>query len=491
MKLLLVVLTVSLLSFIETKSVEDNTRKCIVKYLSDKQLLDSSFDVDSVLPDNCYELIDNKVHDIYETSYYKDIADVAKNIEIDIILQRTDMVDLILKSNLISDTRKANELIKVVKEIIKIEDFFESYNDNTTESFKFTTTNRVMVSPCLQSYLSEMLDSNETMTIGCKDTFYSFKKSFETEFLQMLPKLSSAKGQICIRRAYTQLNMTDNFFNGYIYKMMEDESIKNEIVFDIGQFYQPIYECVRLITKETPNNGFFVSLDFNVTSNTSLPEDESVEFRNTHGLNVKFNHDRSNFQFHIIANKTSEAMVYSKCFLNELNHFDFKSIASKVKSVEDDFDVVKLLRIKDYLKAIFEQSLYFCNPSYFDGTSSKIEKDPDQMKCFRQFITKDEVEGETTYKINITLKPDDVKCNKYFVNEKYEYNDVNDSCVFSKFKKNNYYKKMWTIQIMDQLNISIKQQKQLEHDVIQFERLWKDILIGCRFEEFNEEFEMY
>ena len=497
MKLLIGVLAVSLLSFIETKSVEDNTRKCIVKYLSDKQLLDSSFVVDSVLPDNCYELIDEKIEKLYEASYYKDINDDNANTEIVVSLLMTGMVDLVLKSDLIGDTKKADELISVFQELTKIEEFIGLWFDNTTESFKFTSSRSTKELSCLQSYLSELLDNKETPNIsennifatqGCVKPLTSFKKSFEVELLEMLPKLSSENGQNCIIKAFTQLNMTDNFFNGYIYKTMQEEKMNyTTIESRIFYFFVPIFECVRLITKETSNNVFTIEADFNEALNISMPEDGSIEYRKTHGVIVKLNQNRQNTEIKLIANATSEVMKYSRCFLDELNHMKFKTIALRVMSVEEDFDVVTLLEMQSFLKIYVEASLAFCEPSYFaesTKTVKKYGKESIMMKCFSKFVSEEDVKGVTFFRVNIVMKPDDVKCEQFFEMQKYK-SDQN-ICFVKRLKKMNFYNRLWTVQMIKQYDVSTQQQKELEKDANQIEREFNDSMYYCMLKDFNE-----
>ena len=57
MKFILLVLAVALVVLSEGKLLEDIERKCIVKYLNDRELLDSSFEVEAVNPEICDDLL--------------------------------------------------------------------------------------------------------------------------------------------------------------------------------------------------------------------------------------------------------------------------------------------------------------------------------------------------------------------------------------------------------------------------------------------------
>ena len=485
MKLLLVVLAVSLLSFIETKSVED-TSKCIVKYLSDKQLLNSSFVVDSVLPDNCYELIDNKVKKMYEV-YKKTIEDDDENNEIVATFLLTDMVDLLLKSDFIGDTKKAEKLMSVFKEIIKIEEFFELWSDSEADSFNFTDYNSTLQSPCLLSYSDELIyeetqninDNNTIVTQDCEQTLISIKKSFENEFLEVLPKFSSDKGQNCISKAYTQLNMTDTFFNAYIYKTKEEELNNTVIESEIIQFLVVIIECVRLTTKET-SNTFMIENNFIKALNISKPGDNAEKYRKTHGIIVKLNQEKNDTEVILMANATSEIMKYSSCFEEEFTHIDFKAMALRIISLEEDLDVVQLLKIKYPLKNFVDLFVSFCDGSYFGKTTRKVVKLRKKsiiMKCFSHFLSEEQIDGVTFYRVNVDPKVDDENCN-------YLYNlTKDDNCVVNSSRKMNFYIRVWTIQFLNQFNVSSQQQIEMQHEIIQIERDFKDLVYSCVVEE--------
>ena len=120
MKFIFVVVALSCLSLIVAKPIDDVERKCIVKYLSEKELLDSSFVVDPVLPDNCDELISAKIFEIY----FDIIYDGKKPEEddwsyVEHIFRRNGVADVVLKSLLYhEDSNEAKDLKETV-EIMK------------------------------------------------------------------------------------------------------------------------------------------------------------------------------------------------------------------------------------------------------------------------------------------------------------------------------------------------------------------------------------
>ena len=54
---------------------------------------------------------------------------------------------------------------------------------------------------------------------------------------------------------------------------------------------------------------------------------------------MKLNQDRNETEIVLIANATSEVKKYSGCFVDELNNIDFKTIALRIMSVEEDFEM--------------------------------------------------------------------------------------------------------------------------------------------------------
>ena len=474
MKLSFALLAVSLLSFIESKSCKDHTRKCIVKYLSDKQLLDSSFVVDSVLPDNCYELIDNKVQDIYEASYYKDNADDEAKSKIIETLKSTDMVDLVLKSDLIGDTKRAEELLNIFQELKKIEEFVRLWPDSANGSFSFTSSNIDFSSYCFNDVFRKTL----TKYFGNEDCekILSFRKTFDDELLEIVTKISSEEAQNCIRKTYKQFNIAHHFLMSYIDNLTQGGAKQ------ISQFKLTLNECVRLSMKESSNITFMIELDFNRALNIYLEADESKIYRKTEEIIVKLNQENNHTDIFLIANETSEFMKYSKCYVEELYRIDFKAIAFKMMSLEEDFEILELLKLQQSLQEYFQHFVSFCDGSFFvNYTLRNDQLDKNSfMKCFGQFVTEEEVEGVTFFRVNIAIQPDDLKCSLYYELAQYRYSDR--ICAVKEMEMMDFYRLSWTIRIMKQFKISTQQQKELENDVMKFERGFKDITYTCMFE---------
>ena len=400
MKLLLVVLAVNLLSLIETKPFEDHTRICIVKYLSDKQLLDSSYVVDSVLPINCYELINNKVRDIYEASYFKEIADDEEKRKIIETLKNTDMVDLVLKSDLIGDTKRAEELLNIFHELKKIKEFVRLWPDSANGSFSFTSSNIDFSSYCF----NDGIRGNEDF-----EKILSFRKTFDDELLEIFPKISSEKAQNCITQTFTQFNIAHHLLMSYIGRLTYGEYK------EILQFKLTLNECVRLSMKESSNSLFTIELDYNAAYSFLLEVDESTFYRKSQGIVVKLNQEKNDTDVVLLTNENSEVMKYIKCFVEEFNRIDFKAIASKMMSFEEDFDIVTLLKFQHSLKEYFKHIILFCHEDLLFPHYTKLNKEHGSfIKCFGQFVKEVDSEDVTFFRIDIAKQPDDEKCKSYY-----------------------------------------------------------------------------
>ncbi|CAO1336322.1 unnamed protein product [Diamesa serratosioi] len=123
MKLILLVLAISLVLIVEGKPLEDIERKCIVKYLSERELLDSSFEVEAETPENCDELLSAKISEIYAgfTSEMKEQG----------------IVDIVLKSLLYGNSKEAEELTNTISEIKRIsEEIDNSWKYRGVEKIK-------------------------------------------------------------------------------------------------------------------------------------------------------------------------------------------------------------------------------------------------------------------------------------------------------------------------------------------------------------------
>ena len=220
MKLIFVVVALSCLSLIVAKPLEDNVRKCIVKYLSEKELLSSSFVVVPVNPDNCDELMSAKIFEIY----FDIIFNGRKPEEhywprVDQIFKKNGVADVVLKSLLYDeDSKEAKDLKETVKKMRLIADLIDSwkgykFNDNiknlqikspdtaTELCLKNHATSEIF-SNFVETKRFEQLEKYDIKDLECDKLITSFQKNLEVYLLEKLPKLGTDKEETCVKNAY-------------------------------------------------------------------------------------------------------------------------------------------------------------------------------------------------------------------------------------------------------------------------------------------------
>ena len=111
--------SVALVVLSEGKPLEDIERKCIVKYLSDRELLNSSFEVEAVNPEICDELLNKKITEIYEEIIH-DATNERAQFHNRYTMKTRGTVDLVLKSLLYGNSTEAEELMKTLETFKKL-----------------------------------------------------------------------------------------------------------------------------------------------------------------------------------------------------------------------------------------------------------------------------------------------------------------------------------------------------------------------------------
>ncbi|CAO1342126.1 unnamed protein product, partial [Diamesa tonsa] len=487
MKFIFLVVALSCLSFVVTKPLDDVERKCIVKYLSDKELLDSSFVVDPVLPDNCDELISAKIFEIYFDIIYDGIKpEEGKWSYSEHVFRRSGVADVVLKSLLSDqDSEKANDLKETVKQMRTIADLFKMWsNYKLFENFKTLQIESpgAETELCLKNYVtfevlssfvgkdrSEQLEKYDINDLECDKLITLFQKQLEVHLLQILPKLSTDKENICMKKVYVNSNMTQTFSDVFIFSMMEDINVDdvyrlyNSYSLKIETFYELSMECARLgfILKDVPEVRNVYSIDF--TRQSYMFSDKYEE---NFGILVKLNTNRSLNEIRIIANQTSKIMNNSQCFINSLKGLELSEMSLKMMAAEDNYEVVRIMAMKTIMTKILSSIKDFCemnndNSKMFDDMLNELRINKEEileiMTCFQEFVTEEKVNGITYFRVNLDGQLNDKKCKKVLDQleqmEKSLKTVPEEKCSLLVLKNSNGFKLMLQMTVLAELGI--------------------------------------
>ncbi|CAO1336509.1 unnamed protein product [Diamesa serratosioi] len=270
------------------------------------------------------------------------------------------------------------------------------------------------------------------------------------------------------------------------------------ICLGIAKFYESTIEFARLqfILKDAPTVRTVYSIDF-TRENTLFHEN----YKNNFGLMVKFNADQSYNETLIIVNKTSISESISECFLGALNDIEFHKLALKMMEAEKTFDVIRILSMKKILTRLVKYSFRQCGPDFsVDTIFEKLFKQPkiqqekealeETMKCVRKFITEEQVEGVTFFRINLDIQSDDKSCekiNKYITDshDTTEEQGPEEACMKRIIKNINYVKREMSINFLSELDFSVQQKAEAKLQHAQLSKDEKQFFYGCQIEVFN------
>lgn len=519
MKLFIVLFALSLVVISEGKPLEDNERKCIVKYLSEKGLLSPTFVVDPVLPDNCDELLSARIFEIYfDVIYHGEKPEEDDWFQVDYIFKRSGVADVVLKSFLYEENSEENANLKKTVNIMRnIADLIDSWkNHKLSENIK----NLQIKSPdsstklCLKNHVTtevfpnyvetkrfDQLEKYDIKDLECDNLITSFQKHLEVHLLETFPKSGSDNKQLCIKNSYNNLNMTEKFSDVFAISIMKEITLDdtyhlyNSYCYRVAAFYEQIMECARLgfILKDVPEVRNVYSIDFTREGYMFTPKyDENF------GVLVKINVDQSLSEILLIANQTSELMNNSQCLLDGFKDRDLRKMSLKMMAAEDNYEVGRVLDMKRIMLVIFRQITHSCKTrndankmfdDMYNGLKSNNQEMAAKMKCFRQFVTEEKVNGITYFRVNIDVQPNDKKCQgilEYLEHMEHSENtDPEDVCMLREVKKLNLYKVKWDFEVLAEIGISSQQK---EEERIKFNELMIkaiEMLFNCQKEAFD------
>ena len=480
------------LSLIVAKPIDDVERKCIVKYLSDKELLDSSFVVDPVNSDNCDELISAKIFEIYFDMIYDGKKPEEDHLYyVEHMLRTNGVADVVLKSLLYhEDSKEAKDLKETVNQMKTIADIFQLWNSlKIVQSSK----NLQIKSPdsatelCLKHYVTaevytksfysndfEESDKYDIKGLECDKLITAFHTNLEVHLLETLPKLKTDREQNCMKMAYVNSNMTKKFSDIFIFTtipvIFDDGYITlyNKYGHQIQTFYEMIMECMRLgfISEHAPEVRNVYSIDFTREGHMFTPQ-----YDENYGIIVKFNTDRSLNEVVIIANQTSRAMNNSQCLLEGFKDQELGKMSLKMMAAEDNYEVDRIVQMKELMSEIFitiKESCEFKNyfTAMFDDKFNEIRKNEEEisetMNCFQEFVTEEKVNGITYYRVNIYSQRIDRKCEVVLyllerMKTPHWMTAPQDICMRRELKKLNMLKQKFLVEVLAELEISPEQ----------------------------------
>ncbi|CAO1336302.1 unnamed protein product [Diamesa serratosioi] len=268
MKLTFLVLAISfVLIVVEAKPLEDIERKCIVKYLSDRELLDSSFEVAAETPENCDELLSAKISEIY--------AGVSST------MKEQGIVDIVLKSLLYGDSKEAEELTKTIQEIkIISEDTIIKWMDKNVED-NTSGFNRLVLKLMaaendfdvlrLSKMKTILLDMIRVFILNCVDPL-TLESTFPTKEDLVEGSKDPSENMKCLRNIVTEEDV-----EGVTFYRLNINNQHDCLKADFTKQYKNVDICLskKMIEMEIPK--MFLKLECLLTFNVSVEQREEIK----------------------------------------------------------------------------------------------------------------------------------------------------------------------------------------------------------------------
>lgn len=494
MKLFYCTVVCCILSITNASYLNEIQKNCVVRYLSERSLLDSSFSVGPVLKENCEEIVETLKFQTYSYVLYdgvkREVDDRIYNC-LDDVLQRTNYADIALKSMLYEDTKEATELnqtkVNLDKVVTEFCDLRGYKYDVTFKMVPFTRINEDEVKSCLTNYaLTNILSQEEfeslnltenykTINLECENTTMSFKNALEKVILEKLPVLSIEREISFMKNSYKNFNITDNYFIGMVLNSLDFETsskVYRARFNSIRNFYQSLKEC--MVT------GF-------KTSEVSSGSRKSyfIDFLGGHELyhekynekfiyKVKFNDDKSYQKMEIISNPKATVRNVVQCHTKNFEQYEVGKMIAKLMEAEDNFEIENVVEMKTLLRSLTTQIDIKCDESDLLGlefdrvfksykqvaeTLATDEKKRTKLNCIRKYIIDNQYLNETIYDLS-TLKDDEeeeaqdcAEFNKELM--EYKKNSLDENiCLASKTHGASYYEYEGSVYVLSLLKLT-------------------------------------
>ncbi|CAO1342542.1 unnamed protein product [Diamesa hyperborea] len=440
MKLFCCTVVCCILSITNAAYLNEIQKNCVVSYLSERSLLDSSFSVGPVLKENCDEIVETLKFQSYSYVLYDGVKrEVDERIYncLDDVLQRTSYADVALKSMLYEDTKEATELnqtkVNLDKVVTEFCDLRGYKYDVTFKMVQFTRINEHEVKSCLTNYaLTNILSQEEfkslnltenyaTINLECENITMSFKDALEKAILEKLPVLSIEREISFMKNSYKNYNITDNYFVGMVLNALDFETSSNVYrarFNSIKNFYQSLKECMVTGFKIAEvsagsRNSYFT--DF-LGGHELYHENYNEKFI----YKVKFNDDKSYQKMEIISNSKASVRNTVQCHTKNFEQYEVGKMIGKLMEAEDNFEIENVVEMKKIIRSLTTQIDIKCDESDLLGmefervfesykqvaaTLATDEKKKTKLSCIRKYIIQKQFLNETIYDLS-ALKDD-------------------------------------------------------------------------------------
>ena len=479
MKLILLVLAVALVVLSEGKPLENIERKCIVKYLSDRELLDSSFEVEAVNPEICDDLVKTKKDEIMEEIFTYS-SENERVIFLSDIYGKFGLADVVLKSLLYGNSTEAEDLKRSLQAFEDIVIFDCDHNEMLSLIFKTIKSmyqdDKAAIKMCMykESFLFATLNKT-VIKFDCDEltSRSSIRSELENMIIATLATKITEKDQKCMKKAYKDSSINKPFTAEILNLIVNSDLFDLSYTRSLSEFYKLSQQCLRLgfRMKDVPQIRNVYSLEYR-------NEDDSyyLDFE----LLVKFNPDRSHNETLIIADNNKNTSLISECFSERLELYGFSKYVLKTMSIEADFDVVRLTKMQNLLHHLIKQSISDCETTFFDQLFNKtINFHGPQMICISEFDTHKKVEGLTSYGFNMFEKP--IKCLGFLIDARKHGLFIAPSffCSINKTEMSKILKRMWAIEKMAGYEVSEQQGKEMTQEYNELIEESKKLLAKC------------
>ncbi|CAO1336342.1 unnamed protein product [Diamesa serratosioi] len=484
------------LSITNAKYLSEIQKNCVVDYLSENSLLDSSFNVAHDLMENCQQIIDALKFQSFSYLLYdgvkREVDDRIYNC-LDDVLQRTNYADIALKSMLYEDTKEAKELNQTKENLDKVVTEFcdlRGYKyDVTFKMVNFTSFNEEGVKTCLTNYaLTKILsqeefkslnltENYETFDLECENRTLSFKSALEEAILEKLPILSVEREISFMKQSYKKFDITNNYFVGMVLNSLHFETsskVYRERFNSIKNFYQSLKECMvtGFKTNEVSSkNRTSYLIDF-----LGSYELYHEKYNESFTYKVKFNDDQSYHKLEIILNNnvsTSGKVV--QCQTEKLEQYQFGKMIGKLIEAEENFEIEKVIEIKSIIRDLFSRIDILCDESDLFGSEfervlesykniadelATDNKKKSKLSCIRKYIIHNKFVNETIYDLS-AIKNDDEEALEdcaEFDKELIKYSTKDSSegkyCPANKIQGINYFKHEGTVYVLSLITLT-------------------------------------
>lgn len=524
MKLFHCIVVCCILSITNATYLSEMQKNCVVNYLSERSLLDSSFSVGPVLKENCDEIVEAIKFQSFSYVLYdgvkREVNDKIYNC-LDVMLQKTNYADVALKAMLYEDTKEAKELNQTKENLDKVVTEFcdlRGYKyDVTFKMVQFTRINEDKVKKCLTNYaLTNILspeefeslnltENYETINLECENITMSFKSALEEAILKKLPILSVERDISFMKNSYKNFNITDNYFVGMILNSLDFET-SSKVYYErfnyIRNFYQSLKECI--VTGFKTNEVSFGSRQSYFIDFLGAHELYHEKYNEKFTYKVKFNGDKSYHKMEIISNNNASVRNVAQCHIEKLEQHELGKMIAKLIEAEDNFAIENVVEMKNLIKKMTILIDILCDESDLIGsefdralesfkhiadTLATDDKKKLKFSCIRKYVINNKYLDETVYDLS-ALKEEEKEvqdCSEFYkemADGNYQKLLDENYCSIAEIQGSSYYQYQGSVYVLSLLKLT---EYQRLHASLYFKK-WVTVMIGKQLKCYQETF---